>query len=90
MISIWTEILHMQIIHHRLIYNYMFEHLRLKNKSGISCKIKNFVVFVLKTPNFPSMYFIWVTRDLYSSMIIMFTIVYQVGCVIKKTVNIAG
>ena len=40
MISNWTEILHMQIIYHRLIYNCMFEHLRLENKSGISCIIK--------------------------------------------------
>ena len=40
MISIWTEILHMHIIYHRLIYNCMFGHLRLENKSGISCKIK--------------------------------------------------
>ena len=39
-ISIWTEILHMQIKYHRLIYNCMFELLRLENKSGISCKIK--------------------------------------------------
>ena len=36
MISIWTEILHMHIIYHRLIYNSMFGHLRLENKSGIS------------------------------------------------------
>ena len=40
MISLWAAILHMQIIYHRLIYNCMFEHLRLENKSGISCKIK--------------------------------------------------
>ena len=40
MISIWTEILHMHIIYHRLIYNCMFGRLRLENKSGISCKIK--------------------------------------------------
>ena len=40
MISVWTEILHMHIIYHRLIYNCMFEHLRLKSRSGISCKIK--------------------------------------------------
>ena len=40
MISIRTEILHMHIIYHRLIYNCMFGHLRLENKSGISCKIK--------------------------------------------------
>ena len=36
MISFRTEILHMHIIYHRLIYNCMFEHLRLENKSGIS------------------------------------------------------
>ena len=40
MISFRTEILHMHIIYHSLIYNCMFEHLRLKNKSGISSKIK--------------------------------------------------
>ena len=40
MISFRTEILHMHIINHRLIYNCMFEHLRMENKSGISCKIK--------------------------------------------------
>ena len=40
MISIWTEILHMHIIYHRLIYNRMFDHLRLENKFGISCKIE--------------------------------------------------
>ena len=40
MISFCTKILHMHIIYHRLIYNCMFEHLRLENKSGISCKIK--------------------------------------------------
>ena len=28
------------VIYHRLIYSCMFEHLRLENKSGISCKIK--------------------------------------------------
>ena len=40
MISIRTDILHMHIIDHRLIYNCMFGRLRLENKSGISCKIK--------------------------------------------------
>ena len=40
MISFRTEILHMHIIYHRLIYNCMFEPLRLENKTGISCKIK--------------------------------------------------
>ena len=40
MISFQTEILHMHIIYHRLIYHCMFEHLRVENKSGISCKIK--------------------------------------------------
>ena len=40
MISFRTEIMHMHIIYHRLIYNGMFEHLRLENKTGISCKIK--------------------------------------------------
>ena len=40
MISFWTEILHMHIIDHHLIYNCMFEHIRMGNKSGISCKIK--------------------------------------------------
>ena len=40
MISFWIEILHMHIIYTRLIYNCMFEHLILENKSGISCKIK--------------------------------------------------
>ena len=40
MISFQTEILHMHIIDHRLIYNYIFDHLRLENRSGISCKIK--------------------------------------------------
>ena len=40
MISIWTEILRMYIIYHCLLYNCMFGHLRLENKSGISCKIK--------------------------------------------------
>ena len=39
-ISFRTEILHMHIINHRLIYNGMFEHLSFENKSGISCKIK--------------------------------------------------
>ena len=51
MISFRTEILHMHIIYHRLIYNYMFEHLRLENKSGISCKI-NLVVFDLENSSF--------------------------------------
>ena len=36
MISFRTEILHMHIIYFRLIYNCMFEHFRLENKSGIS------------------------------------------------------
>ena len=36
MISFRTEILHMHTIYHRLIYNCMFEHLRLENKSGAS------------------------------------------------------
>ena len=40
MISFRTEILHMHIIYHRLIYHCIFERLRLENKSGISCKIK--------------------------------------------------
>ena len=42
MISFRSEILHMHVINHRLIhvYNCMFEHLRLENKSEISCKIK--------------------------------------------------
>ena len=40
MISFRTEILHMHIIYHRPIYNCIFEHLRLENRSGISCKIK--------------------------------------------------
>ena len=40
MISFRTEILHMHLIYHCLICNCMFEHLRLENKSGISCKIK--------------------------------------------------
>ena len=33
------------------------------------------------------MYFIWVTRGLYSSMNTMFTLVYISGCIIKKTVT---
>ena len=40
MISFRTEILHMHLMYHRLIYNGMFEHLKLENKSGISSKIK--------------------------------------------------
>ena len=52
MVSVWTEILHMQIIYHRLIYNCMFEHLRLENKSGISCKLNNLVVFDLENSSF--------------------------------------
>ena len=40
MISNWTEIWHMHIIYHPLMYNCMFGRLRLENKSGISCKIK--------------------------------------------------
>ena len=40
MISFLTEILRMHILYHRLIYNCMFEHLRLENKSRLSCKIK--------------------------------------------------
>ena len=36
-LNVQTEILHMHIIYHYLIYNCMFEHLILKNKSGISC-----------------------------------------------------
>ena len=42
MISFQIKILHMHIINHRLMYLYngMFEHLSLENKSGISCKIK--------------------------------------------------
>ena len=44
MISFWTEILHMLLIYHRLIYNYIFEHLRFENNSGICCKIKLVVI----------------------------------------------
>ena len=40
MISFRTDFLHMHIIYHRLIFNCMLEHLRMENKSGISCKIK--------------------------------------------------
>ena len=48
MISFWTEILHMHIIYNHLIYNCMFAHLRLENKSAISCKIKQFSRFRLR------------------------------------------
>ena len=52
MISFRTEILHMHVINHRLIYNCMFEHLRLGNNSGISCKINNLVDFDLENSSF--------------------------------------
>ena len=53
MISFRTEILHMHIIYHSLIYNFKFEHLRLENKSGISCKLKLLSrVRFRKTPHF--------------------------------------
>ena len=44
MISFWTEILHMHIIYLCLIYNCMFEHSRLENKSGISCKVELLII----------------------------------------------
>ena len=52
MIKFWTKILHIHIIKHRLIYNCIFEYLCSENKSGISCRKNNLVVFDLENPLF--------------------------------------
>ena len=86
MIAFRTEILHMHIIYHRLIYNCMFEHLRLENKSGISCKINNLVVFDLENSSFPPNVFhmgsMWFIQ--FNDYHVYFRIS---GCMIKKTVT---
>ena len=86
MISIWTEILHMLIIYHRLIYNCMFGRLRLENKSGISCKQNNLVVFDLENSSFSLNVF-----HMGGTWFIQFNdyhVYYRIpGCMIKKTVT---
>ena len=87
MILFRTENLHMHIIYHRMIYNCMFEHFRLENKSGISCKIKYLVIFDLENSSFSHNVF-----HIGSTWFIHFND-YQVyfrivpGCMIKKMVT---
>ena len=87
MISFCTAILHMHIIYHRLIYNCMFEDLRLENKSRISCKKNNLVVFDLEyssfSPNVFHMGSTWFIQ--FNDYLVYFRIS---GSMIKKTVTI--
>ena len=87
MISFWTVILHMHILYDRLIYHCMFEHLRLENKSGTSCKINtNLVVLDLENSSFsPSVFHMGSTWFIqFSDYHVYFRIS---GCIIKKTVT---